>query len=194
LDDAGAGEWLHEARELAEQLKVTEHDDWIALSEGRLAAARGEWEAAAVASSRAVELAREQRDVDIATIAAAHQWRATARAGLEVEENCSAADPDLQPSILALVQYLCADGAAARGDLQPAADNLNEAGEIALRVGDLSLALATFQRLAEVLRELGDEPGARAAASRAAKARVSLRENLPEELLEKFDAAPANKT
>jgi tetratricopeptide (TPR) repeat protein len=194
LDDAGAGEWLHEARELAEQLKVTEHDDWIALSEGRLAAARGEWEAAAVASSRAVELAREQRDVDIATIAAAHQWRATARAGLDVDENCSAADPNLQPSISALVQYLCADGAAARGDLQPAADNLNEAGEIALRVGDLSLALATFQRLAEVLRELGDEPGARAAASRAAKARVSLRENLPEELLEKFDAAPANKT
>ncbi len=190
LDDTGAGEWLHKARELADELKVTEHDDWIALSEGRLAAARGEWEGAAAAASRAEELARQQRDVDIATIAAAHQWRANARAGVEVEENCSAADPDLQPSILALVQYLCADGAAARGTLQPAADNLTEAGELALQVGDLSLALAAFQRLAEVLRDLGDESGARAAGSRAAEARDSLRENLPEELLERFDADP----
>jgi class 3 adenylate cyclase/tetratricopeptide (TPR) repeat protein len=190
LDDAGSAEWLREARELAEELKVTEHDDWIALSEGRLAAARGEWEAAAAAASRAEELALEQRDVDIATIAAAHQWRANARAGIEVEENCSAEDPDLQPSILALVQYLCADGVAARGVLQPAADSLSEAGELALQVGDLSLALATFQRLAEVLRELGDEAGARAAASSAAEARISLRENLPEELLESFDADP----
>jgi tetratricopeptide (TPR) repeat protein len=189
LDDAGAGEWLLEARELARRLKVTEHDDWIALSEGRLAGARGEWEAAAAASSRAEELARQQRDVDIATIAAAHQWRAKARAGLEVADNFSA-DPDLHPSILALVQYLWADGAAAQGILQQAADKLTEAGELAMKVGDLSLALATFQRLAEVLRELGDEPGARAAASRAAKTSDSLRENLPEELLEGFDADP----
>jgi class 3 adenylate cyclase/tetratricopeptide (TPR) repeat protein len=190
LDDAGAGKWLREAGELATELKVTEHDDWIALSECRLAAARGEWEVAAAAASRAEELARQQHDVDIATIAAAHQWRASARAGLEVEESCAAADPDPRPSISALVQYLCADGAAARGSLQPAADSLTEAGDVALLVGDLSLALATFQRLAEVLRDLGDESGARVAASRAAEARDSLRKNLPEELLESFDADP----
>lgn len=189
LDDAGAGDWLREARELAEQLKVTEHDDWIALSEGRLAAARGEWEAAAAASLRAEELARQQRDVDIATIAVAHQWRANARAGLDVGEDFPA-DPDSQPSMAALVHYLWGDGAAARGTLQQAADTLTKAGALATQVGDLSLVLATFQRLAEVLHELGDEPGARAATLRASEARGSLRENLPEELLESFDADP----
>lgn len=190
LDDSGAGQWLREARELAGELKVTEHDDWIALSEGRLAAARGEWEKAAAAASRAEELARQQRDVDIATIAAAHAWRANARAGIEVEGDCPAADPDLQPSILALVQYLCADGAAARGMLQEAADKLVVAGDLALQLGDLSLALATFQRLAEVLRDLDDAIGARTAASRAAEASDLLRENLPKELLERFDTDP----
>ncbi len=190
LDDAGAGKWLREARELADELRVTEHDDWIALSEGRLAAARGEWEKAAAAASRAEKLARQQRDVDIATIAAAHQWRSKARAGLEVEEDCAVVNPELQPSILALVQYLCADGAAAQGALQSAADKLAEAGELAAKVGDRSLALAAFQRLAEVFRELGDESGARVATSRAAEARKSLRESLPEELLKQFDADP----
>jgi class 3 adenylate cyclase/tetratricopeptide (TPR) repeat protein len=190
LDDTGAGEWLREARELAGQLKVTEHDDWIVLSEGRLAAARGEWEAAAAASSRAEELAQQQRDFDIETIAAAHQWRAKARAGLEVAENFPA-ELDSQPSKAALFHYLWGDGAAARGTLQQAAGTLTKAGDLALQVGDLSLALATFRRLAEVFRELGDEPGARAAASRAAEAMGSLRENLPEELLASFDARNA---
>ena len=189
LDDAGASEWLREARELAGRHSMTEHDDWIVLSEGRLAAARGDWEAAAAASSQAEELALQQRDFDIAKIAAVHQWRARARGGFEVAENFPA-EPDSQPSMVALVHYLWGDGAAARGTLQQAADTLTKAGALAMQVGDLSLVLATFRRLAEVLHQLGDEPGARAATLRASEAMGSLRENLPEELLASFDADP----
>jgi adenylate cyclase len=191
LDAERASEWLREARALAERLDVTEHEDWLRMSEGRRLAAQGDWREAASAFAEASAAAMRLQNPVSEKIARAHHGRALARAGLERIET-SPPEAEGRRSLIALLRYLWADGAAAGGASRDVASALAEAGELAARIGDVSLERAAFERQAEVLRQLGDESGERTAGARAAQAMWELMSRLPEELRDGFAAHPRN--
>ena len=193
LADHRALEALDAAREVAENLGVTEAADWLRLCEGRLLAIGRHWEEAAQAFADAGRLAAELQNRDLERLALAHRVRAILQAGMDGPE-IATDEPDQEGPTAALSLFLLADGRAARNPSVETARELATAGEMASRLGFLALERAAFERQAFVLTELGDTGSREAALERAATAMHELAARLPAELRQGFLEHPRNAT
>jgi tetratricopeptide (TPR) repeat protein len=191
LDDAQAAEKLDEARRVAEEMKLTEQDDWLRMSEGRLSAVHGRWSDAARSFADAVEAANRIGHPVVAWLARAHLARAIAKSGGPEVELPTIEFPDYKP-VAAVVAYLSADALASRAPSRDAAIALEEAGELAARLNSVALERAAFARLAKVWDELKEDEAREAAARRAAAAMAALEKHLPPDLRKTFTTHPEN--
>ncbi len=182
---------LEEACGIAEREDLEEVADEVALLEGRLAAARGEWPAAAEAFELAEDAARRLEHEATGRTARAHRVRAAARAGLASPGDPPRYDGARRP-LAALLRYLAADARAARSPDREAAEALRDAGAAAAGLGDPGLERAALERAGEVLESIGDGRAADDAFGRAATAMRALADELPPELRERFLAHPRN--
>lgn len=188
LDDATATDWLNRAVELANELEVEDKNAWLHMCEARLVATKGDVEATVSAYRRTIEVAES---LEYYPIARAQEWRARARGGAR-RLGPFPVELDTRAPMRALLGYLEADGIAALGRVEEGTKRLDESARLALEVGDVKVARAAFQRRAELLHESGDAQGEIEALQSATAAMLSLREGLPEELVEGFDAHPRN--
>ncbi|HUP00905.1 MAG TPA: adenylate/guanylate cyclase domain-containing protein [Gemmatimonadota bacterium] len=182
---------VREARRLAEELGVDEDEGEVEMREGRWLAATGEWRQAAAAFAAAEDAARRLNQAALLVTAKAHRCRAEARAGGGPAEACD--DPTgANVPLATLVRYLNADAQAADRPTAECAEALAEVARQADELGEVGLARAAGERLAEVRRALGDEDGAREALAGALAAMEALAAGLPGDLREGFLAHPRN--
>jgi len=197
--DDRAASALAEAQRLVSELGVSEDIDQVHLREGRLEIARGDWAAAARAFAKAEEAARRTEDREVEQLAAAHRLRAEARGGLEqrggwagsLDTDPVATDPGEAPTYnRALIAYLLADAEAARAPSEAVAERLAAVADRAARMGSPALEQAALASLAKVHLARGDEPAAREALDRTARATLLLADGLPAELRSAFLTHP----
>jgi tetratricopeptide (TPR) repeat protein len=190
MDDA-AEQVLAETEKLARDQNVDEQQEEILMRRGRLLAARGAWRDAAAAFAAAGDAARRLNHPPVEKLALAHRRRAEARAGTPTLDPQPIELPEGSP-LFALVTYLEADRSSVNDPSPEAAASLGRAGELAARLGEVSLERAAFEREAELARALGDGEREAAAMSRAARAFERLRRGLPEEIGTAFASHPRN--
>ncbi len=199
LSDDRAEEALEEARRLVAELAAEEVESEVALGEGRLLAARGQWVEAAEAFRRAREDAEGRGYLAVARLAAAHRTRALAKAGAPPEGGnggggnggndyggdgeCGA---ETEGPVSALVAYLSSDAMAARGPSLAAAAALEDAAARAAAIEDPALERAALASLAKVHFGRGDEEAARETLARVARLTLLLADGLPGDLRASF--------
>jgi len=128
----------------------------------------------------------------IEPIARAHLTRASSRIGASVEPP-SLEEIDQKPT-RALIMYLVADAQAGRESSAVAAEQLEQAGELAGELGFVALERSAFERAADVWGAFGNEENRLRALQRAAVAMASLEAHLPTDLREAFVNHPRNES
>ncbi len=192
LADPAAEDCLAEAHQLARELEVGELDDELAIREGRRLAARGDWQAAALAFAAAEAAAARLNHPVFATLARAQRCRAEVRAGGAGTDR-PPVEAAKRPPMVALLRYLNADADAEREPSAEVAAALERAGEEAARLGDVCLERAALERAAHVWRGLSDSAREELALTRAGVALEALSVGLPEDLRAGFFAHPRNQ-
>lgn len=181
---------LADAARLVEELGVDEQVGEIKLREGRWLAAAGAWGDAALAFAAAEETARRLNQAALLLVARHHRRRAETRGGNRVVgyDEHEGGDFPLDP----LLRYLYTDAETSRRPEAEVAAALADAAGRAAEHGEVGLARAAFERLADVRRASGDSAGEREALTRALAAMETLAEGLPEDLRAAFVAHPRN--
>jgi class 3 adenylate cyclase/tetratricopeptide (TPR) repeat protein len=185
-----ARDFLTDAARLVDELGVVEEEGEIRLREGRWAAVMGAWSDAVRTFAAAEEAHRRYNRVAPAEIARAHRLRAETHIGKKAVRSLDAGRGDFPSD--PLLRYLHADAEADRRPESEVAAALADAASRAAEHGEVGLARAAFERLADVRRALGDSGGELEALARALAAMETLAAGLPPDLRETFLAHPRN--